>query len=149
MLSFAEQRAFPEDERGHLTALAGQCALALERSLLYERDHRLAATLQQSLLPQRLPEDDRIELAVRYLPGSAGLEVGGDWFDAVALDGGRLAITLGDVVGRGVEAAAAMAQLRNALRAYALEGHSPPEALRQAVDLLRPASAKSSVDGGS
>ena len=135
-LSFAEQRAFPEDEREHLTALAGQCALALERSLLYERDHRLAATLQQSLLPQRLPEDDRIELAVRYLPGSAGLEVGGDWYDAVTLDGGRLAITLGDVVGRGVEAAAAMAQLRNALRAYALEGHSPPEALRQADALV-------------
>ena len=135
-LSFVEQRAFPDDEREHLTALAGQCALALERSLLYERDHRVAATLQQSLLPQQLPEDDRIELAVRYLPGSAGLEVGGDWFDAVALANGKLAITLGDVVGRGVEAAAAMAQLRNALRAYALEGHPPPEALRQADALV-------------
>jgi serine phosphatase RsbU (regulator of sigma subunit)/anti-sigma regulatory factor (Ser/Thr protein kinase) len=135
-ISFVESRAFPVEERDHLTALAGQCALALERSLLYEHEHRVAATLQRSLLPQRLPRDERIEAAVRYRPGSAGLEVGGDWYDVIPMPDGRLAITVGDVVGRGVEAAAAMAQLRNALRAYALEGHSPPAALQRVDELV-------------
>jgi serine phosphatase RsbU (regulator of sigma subunit)/anti-sigma regulatory factor (Ser/Thr protein kinase) len=135
-LSFVESRAFAADEREHLTALASQCALALERALLYEHEHRVAATLQQSLLPQRLPWDERIEVAVRYRPGSAGLEVGGDWYDVISLPNGRFVITVGDVVGRGVEAAASMAQLRNALRAYALEGHSPPVALQRVDDLV-------------
>jgi serine phosphatase RsbU (regulator of sigma subunit)/anti-sigma regulatory factor (Ser/Thr protein kinase) len=135
-LSFVESRAFTADEREHLTALAGQCALALERSLLYEHEHRVAATLQQSLLPQRLPTDERIDLAVRYRPGSAGLEVGGDWFDVIPLRDGRFVITMGDVVGRGVEAAAAMAQLRIALRAYSLESHPPPDALQRVDELV-------------
>jgi PAS domain S-box-containing protein len=135
-ISFLESRAFPADEREHLTALASQCALALERSLLYEHERRVAATLQQSLLPQRLPADERVQIAVRYRPGSAGLEVGGDWYDVIPTPGGRLAITVGDVVGRGVEAAASMTQLRNALRAYALEGHSPPEALERVDNLV-------------
>jgi PAS domain S-box-containing protein len=130
-LSFSEARGFPVEEREHLTALAGQCALAVERALLYEREHRVAVTLQQSLLPRRLPVVDGVALAVRYLPGSRGLEVGGDWFDAIPLSDGRLAVTVGDVVGRGVHAAATMAQLRYALRAYAHDG------LRPAAGLVR------------
>jgi PAS domain S-box-containing protein len=128
-LSFSHPRAFPVEEREHLTALAGQCALAVERALLYEREHRVAVTLQQSLLPRRLPVVDGVSLAVRYLPGSRGLEVGGDWFDAIPLPDGRLAVTVGDVVGRGVQAAATMAQLRYALRAYAHDGLLPGAAL--------------------
>jgi PAS domain S-box-containing protein len=127
--AFSASRSFAADEREHLTALAGQCALAVERARLYEREHRIAVALQQSLLPRRLPAVEGVALAVRYLPGSRALEVGGDWFDAIPLPGGRLAVSIGDVVGRGVHAAAAMAQLRTALRAYALEGLSPATAL--------------------
>ena len=61
-------------------------------------------------------------VASRYLPGSADVEVGGDWYDAIALNGDELVLVIGDVVGKGVRAAAAMGQLRNALRAYVLEG---------------------------
>lgn len=127
--SFVRPRTFTPEERDHLTALAGQCALAVERAQLYEREHRVAVALQHSLLPTRLPEVEGVVLAVRYLSGSRTLDVGGDWFDAIALPSGRLAISIGDVVGRGVHAAAAMAQLRNALRAYALEGMSPAAGL--------------------
>ena len=133
--SFTEPRAFAADEREHLVALAGQCALAVERARLYERERGVAVTLQQSLLPRRLPAADGVELAVRYLPGSRGLEVGGDWFDAIPLPDGRLGISIGDVVGRGARAAATMAPRRNALRAYALEGFSPAGALQRLDNL--------------
>ncbi len=68
-------------------------------------------------------------VASRYLPGSADVEVGGDWYDVIARDDDELVLVIGDVVGKGVPAAAAMGQLRNALRAYVLEGFDPGEAL--------------------
>jgi anti-anti-sigma factor len=91
----------------------------------FEREHRITETLQRSLLPERMPEIPGVALASRYLPGSAGLDVGGDWYDVFLLPNGRVALTIGDVVGRGVASAAAMGQLRTALRAYALDAGSP------------------------
>ena len=87
-------------------------------------ERRVAHTLQRSMLTTQLPEIDGVELAVRYLP-SGDAEVSGDWYDVIPLPDGRLGVVIGDVVGRGIEAAATMSQLRTALRAYAVEGLQP------------------------
>ncbi|HEU5003285.1 MAG TPA: SpoIIE family protein phosphatase [Actinomycetota bacterium] len=94
-----------------------------ERALRQTR--QVAETLQRSLLPDRLPEIPGIGLAARYMPGSAGLEVGGDWYDVLRMSSGAIGLAVGDVVGRGLRAAATMGQLRTALRAYAMDDSSP------------------------
>jgi PAS domain S-box-containing protein len=88
-----------------------------------ERDRRIAATLQRALLPEQLPSVVGVSLAAHIAPGAGGTRVGGDWYDAIALPGGRLGIVVGDVAGHGVDAAARMGELRSVARAYALEGH--------------------------
>jgi len=90
-------------------------------------ERRLAHTLQHSMLTTELPEVGGVDLAVRYRPGSPETEIGGDWYDVIALAGGRVGIVIGDVVGRGIEAAVTMSQLRTALRAYAIDGLQPAE----------------------
>ena len=90
-----------------------------------EREHRIAETLQRSLLPDRLPEIPGVLLAARYVPASADMEVGGDWYDVVQLPSGQVGLAIGDVAGHGLRAASTMGQLRMALRAYALEEPSP------------------------
>lgn len=90
-----------------------------------ERDRQIAATLQRALLPDRLPSVVGVSLAAHIAPGGGGTRVGGDWYDAIALPGGRLGIVVGDVAGHGVDAAARMGELRSVARAYALEGHAP------------------------
>ncbi len=126
----SDRRAAFEDRDLRLLALAGdRFALALERMSLYEREHETAVTLQRSVLPERMPEIDGLRLAARYVPGSTGVRVGGDWYDAIELGAGRVGIVVGDVVGKGVLAAAAMAQLRNALRVYAMDGLKPTTVL--------------------
>ncbi|GGQ57820.1 SpoIIE family protein phosphatase [Couchioplanes azureus] len=112
-----------------LTQLARLVGLRLENARLYEAEHRIASTLQHSLLPQSLPRVPGAIVASRYLPGSSEAEVGGDWYDVIAAPGDRLFLVIGDVVGKGVQAAAGMGQLRNALRAYILEGFDCGEAL--------------------
>jgi serine phosphatase RsbU (regulator of sigma subunit) len=111
--------------------IAARAALALDSARLYARQHEVAVTLQRSLLPQSLPSLPGWELAARYLPGAAGTEVGGDFYEAVIRLDGRLVFAIGDVMGRGVLAAAVMGQVRAALRGYALEGHSPATVLRR------------------
>jgi len=90
-------------------------------------DRRLAQTLQRSMMTTKLPDLEGIEVAVRYLPGSRETEVGGDWFDVIPLPDGRVGVVIGDVVGRGIEAAGTMSQLRTALRAYAIDGLEPAQ----------------------
>ena len=85
----------------------------------------VAETLQRSLLPERLPELSGLTMSARYVAGSADAQVGGDWYDVIALRDGQAGIAIGDVVGHGLDAAARMARLQNALRAYALEGLRP------------------------
>lgn len=85
----------------------------------------VAETLQRSLLPERLPELPGLSISARYVAGSADAQVGGDWYDVIALRDGHTGIAIGDVVGHGLDAAARMARLQNALRAYALEGLRP------------------------
>ncbi|SCE64091.1 SpoIIE family protein phosphatase [Micromonospora mirobrigensis] len=112
-------------EQAILTQLARLVGVRLENAQLYEAEHRIATTLQHSLLPRTLPQLPGAVVASRYLPGSADVEVGGDWYDVIGLDDDELVLVIGDVVGKGVRAAAAMGQLRNALRAYVLEGFDP------------------------
>jgi signal transduction histidine kinase/DNA-binding response OmpR family regulator len=112
-----------------LAQLARLIGLRLENARLYEAEHRIATTLQHSLLPQSLPRVPGAIVASRYLPGSSEAEVGGDWYDVIAAPDDQLFLVIGDVVGKGVQAAAGMGQLRNALRAYILEGFDCGEAL--------------------
>jgi len=128
---FDRPRQFTQAERTAAVSLAGQCAQALDRARLYRAEHTIAETLQRSLLPGQLPEFDRLALAARYLPGALEGAAGGDWYDVLALDEQRLAIVVGDVVGKGAVAAAVMGQLRTALAAYLLEGHGPAAALER------------------
>lgn len=93
--------------------------LAEENADLYERERGVARTLQASLLAGEPPRDDRFALVAHYSPAGDTLEVGGDWHDAIRLDDDRVAIVVGDVVGRGIDAAATMGQLRSAVRALA------------------------------
>jgi serine phosphatase RsbU (regulator of sigma subunit) len=127
--AFDDGRALESEDRVFLEALAGQCALAVERARLYEREQRTAEALQRNLLPDRLPEVAGLELAARCLPGMDEAEVGGDWYDAFLLPDGRLALVVGDVMGKGVTAAADMGRVRAALRALAFTDPSPAAVL--------------------
>ena len=89
-----------------------------------EREHRIAETLQRSLLPERLPDIPGVELAARYVPATGEMEVGGDWYDVVPLQDGAIGVAIGDVAGHGLRAAAIMGQLRMSLRAFASEERS-------------------------
>lgn len=103
-------------------------------------ERRVAHTLQRSMLTTDLPRVDGVQLAVRYLPGARHTEISGDWYDVIPLPDGRVGVVIGDVVGRGIEAAATMSQLRTALRAYAVEGLEPAVVvakLQRLVDHLR------------
>ena len=126
-LTFDTDRSFSADERELLLTVARQCAQALERARLYEREHEIAVAVQRSLLPRDVAVSEEVSVVARYLPASPGLEIGGDWYDVMRLGPRELVISIGDVVGHGLQAAATMGQLRNAARAYALEGSSPAE----------------------
>ena len=110
---------FDVERRRLLRVTADLVGDALERARLYEHEHAVADLLQQSMLPQYLPEIGGAVIGAFYAPGTVGLHVGGDWYDVVDLGGGRSMIAVGDVVGHGLEAAAAMGQLRSAFAALA------------------------------
>ncbi|MBN0042591.1 SpoIIE family protein phosphatase [Streptomyces actuosus] len=125
ILGFDRPRSFSTEERTVLTALAGLIAHAMEKAQRYDTEAALARGLQRALLPRRLATHPQVEAAGRYLPGTEGMDVGGDWYDVVEAGDG-LALVIGDVQGHGVQAAATMGQLRSAVRAFAL-GDRPPE----------------------
>jgi len=127
--SFGRPRKITEEERVFLEALSGQCGLAVERAGLYEREHTTAETLQRSLLPDRLPSVPGLILTASYLPVTRNMEIGGDWYDAFRLADQRLAVAVGDVMGKGLTAAAGMGRVRNALRALALTDGRPAAVL--------------------
>ncbi|MGC5410877.1 PP2C family protein-serine/threonine phosphatase, partial [Streptomyces sp. DT225] len=106
-------------------------AEAAERLRASEGRHReTAVTLQRSLLPQELEQPDDLRIAATYPPGGTDAAVGGDWYDVITLGAGRTALVIGDVMGRGVRAAAVMGQLRTAVRAYARLDLPPHEVLQ-------------------
>jgi serine phosphatase RsbU (regulator of sigma subunit)/anti-sigma regulatory factor (Ser/Thr protein kinase) len=124
-------RPFSDDDAALLQLVGDRVALAVDRARLFEQERHIAETLQRSLLPEQLPEIPGLQVAVRYLPAGAGMEVGGDWFDMFELGDGRVVLAMGDVVGRGVRAAALMGKLRTSLEAYAYDGHSPREVVER------------------
>jgi hypothetical protein len=125
---------------GHADALdqfAHMAGVTIENALVFERDHRLAVTLQRSLLPSDLVVPEPLSVAVRYVPAGLDGEVGGDWYDVIPLDDQRAGLVVGDIVGHGVGQAAIMGQLRFAFRAYAVEGHPPDQIAGRLDRLLR------------
>ena len=100
------------------------------------RDRRIAEVLQRTLLPQVLPQPAGVTLAARYVPAVREADVGGDFYDAVELPGGRVALAIGDVAGKGLPAAAVVGRVRAALRAYAVEDPEPATVLRRLDELL-------------
>jgi serine phosphatase RsbU (regulator of sigma subunit)/CheY-like chemotaxis protein/anti-sigma regulatory factor (Ser/Thr protein kinase) len=131
LLGSRDENHFDQRDLELLTLAAERMALAVDHAQRYADGRLLVETLQRSLLPERLPLHPRMQVAARYLPAGLAPQVGGDWYDAVELDSNRTAVMIGDVVGHGIRAAITMSELRNALRAFAIEGHTPEEALRQ------------------
>ena len=120
------RRVFDEREADLLQLAADRAAIAIEHARLHAQRHVVEA-MQRAMLPTALPVIPGIQFTATYRPAAVDARVGGDWYDVFELGRGRLALVIGDVVGRGVEAGALMAQVRTALRAYALEGHEPAE----------------------
>ncbi|NIH79831.1 ATP-binding SpoIIE family protein phosphatase [Amycolatopsis viridis] len=121
----------------HLAAgIAGYTAIALDNARLFARHRSMAMELARSMLPA-VPDIPGLRIVSRYLPAAVGSEVGGDWFDVIQLPGGRTAFVVGDVVGRGVPAAAVMGQMRTAIRSYALLDLPPSDVLHNVSQLAR------------
>lgn len=149
VLTFDDGRSFSEEEGRHLVGLAEQCAQALDRAQLYERERSaraqadrdrqraetLARALQTSLLPPTLPDIPGVELAARYRPALDGIEVGGDFYD-VFDTGGDWVVVLGDVCGKGAEAAAVTALVRYTVRSAAMDLRQPAGVLRRLNEVL-------------
>jgi PAS domain S-box-containing protein len=124
-------RRFSSEDLAVLRLAADRVALAIEHARVYEREHRIAVTLQHSLLPAELPEVPGLLVAARYLPAATEADVGGDWYDVIPTPTGGLGLVMGDVAGKGLAAASMVSRLRSALRAYALEGHEPARVIEQ------------------
>ena len=131
-----EGRAVAADDVWLASEAAKRAAIGIENASRYEQEHLVAELLQRAVLPEELPKPAGVDLAARYVPAGPGVEVGGDWYDAFVLDDGRVGLVIGDVAGHDVAAASSMAQLRNALRAYAFDGASPAAVLSRLNKLL-------------
>ena len=124
---------FTATDAALLEDIARRAGMALENARLYQRQRKVAETMQRHLLP-KLPHAPGRSMAVRYLPAPDASHVGGDWYDAFTLVDGATALAVGDVVGHDLEAAAGMAQLRNILRAYAVSQQQPPSKIVDWLD---------------
>ncbi|MEU6183743.1 SpoIIE family protein phosphatase [Streptomyces coeruleorubidus] len=116
--------------------LAVKAAVATDNARRYAHERATALALQRSLLPQRPPEQNAVEVAFRYLPAGSQAGVGGDWFDVIPLSGSRVALVVGDVVGHGINASATMGRLRTAVRTLADVDLPPDELLTHLDDLV-------------
>jgi serine phosphatase RsbU (regulator of sigma subunit) len=121
--------SFDDRDEAIATQLGLSVAVALENARLYEREHGIAQTLQRSLLPDHLPDVEGLELAARYRPAGDGQEVGGDFYDIFQAVDGRWIVVLGDVCGKGPEAAAVTALARYTLRTAAMADADPDRLL--------------------
>ncbi|WP_406100397.1 SpoIIE family protein phosphatase [Streptomyces sp. NBC_01013] len=123
----AEDLSFAEE-------LVARAAVSVDNARRYTREHEMAVTLQRSLLPSGLPEQNALDVAYRYLPAKAG--VGGDWFDVIPLSGARVALVVGDVVGHGLHAAATMGRLRTTVHNFSKLDLPPDELLGHLDELV-------------
>jgi serine phosphatase RsbU (regulator of sigma subunit) len=125
--AYLDERDCGPYERKRAELVSVMLARAIHRASLFDRERKITHELQRSLLPEGLPERPGYTIAARYLAADAGLDVGGDWFDAFGLRRGGLAIALGDIVGHGLQAAGAAGQLRSACRALADVSDGPTD----------------------
>jgi PAS domain S-box-containing protein len=116
--------------------LANRIAIAIDNAVVYERERNVAQTFQNAALPRTLPRADTLALHSSYVAGDRGAEIGGDWYDAFPLPDGSLVFSIGDVAGKGLDAAVLMASMRNAIRVAGLQGLEPAEVLHAANALL-------------
>nr|WP_234008876.1 SpoIIE family protein phosphatase [Streptomyces sp. Mg1] len=129
------QDSFDEDDLLLAEEIAARAAVAVDNARRFTRERATALALQRSLLPQRLPAQEAVEVAYRYLPARSRAGLGGDWFDVIPLSGARVALVVGDVVGHGLRASATMGRLRTAVRTLA-DVDLPPEELLVHLDDL-------------
>lgn len=123
VIVYDRPHVFSADDQVLGAGLAGILAQSLARARLFDERRAHLTELQDLMLPRRLPPLPGLDVLVRYRPGSDGLDVGGDWYDALPMPGGRIAVVIGDVQGHSARAAAVMGQLRIAMQAHAAEGH--------------------------
>ena len=128
------RQPFDEEDLSLAEELVARAAISIDNARRYTREHALAVTLQRSLLPQAVPEQNALDIAYRYLPAQSG--VGGDWFDVIPLPGSRVALAVGDVVGHGLHAAATMGRLRTAVHNFSALDLPPDELLSHLDDLV-------------
>lgn len=133
---FADPDRLRVHERAYLTTVAQQCATALHRAQLYDREHEASHLLQRELLPAKLPDQPGWQLHAHYRPAAVGTLAGGDLYDAFQLPDGRIALALGDVVGKGLTAAATMGQLRHTLRAVSAGNDDPAQVLTKLDQMI-------------
>lgn len=122
---------FTETDVSVVEELSRRLAAGLANTDTFTREHAIAETLQRSLLPAALPAVPGLDLAVRYLPATEGAAVGGDWYDAFPVAGGRVGLVIGDVSGHNIASASIMGQVRSMLRAYAIDDPDPAAALER------------------
>ena len=125
LLGSTAPEVFDERAERLVVGIAAQTAIALDNARLFSEQRRTALALQQSLLPQQVLSPVGLDIGHAYLPGGEGVDVGGDWYDVIPIAGSRTAFVIGDVMGKGVHAAAVMGQLRTAIRAYAVTELAP------------------------
>ena len=139
---FQQERSRPSAEEAELiSSFAHQAGVALERARAYEVEHEAAMTLQRNLMPEGTGYSATVDVDGRYLPATRGVHVGGDWYDIVDRPDGTVAFAVGDIAGHGLQAAAAMGQVRSAWRALALS-MTEPNAILTSLDRFA-----GSVDG--
>ena len=137
VLEYAEPLGDDANRLALAQTLAAVCAQALERARLYEVSVGVAETLQRQLLPTRLPDVEGADSCFRYLPATDDMLVGGDFYDVLPLSGGRTGLVLGDVMGKGIRAAAIMGQVRTVVATVARMSDDPAEVLTRTESLLR------------
>ncbi|MFA1538182.1 SpoIIE family protein phosphatase [Actinomadura monticuli] len=136
ILCYDHHHHFSRAERATLMSLAGLIAQALDRAHLYDANHQLARALQASLLPRSLPRVEGLDMAARYQPAGRGVDIGGDFYDLIRIDGTTAVATIGDVQGHHTTAAALMGQVRTGVHAHATIGAPPGDILARTNRLL-------------
>ncbi|MER6105749.1 SpoIIE family protein phosphatase [Streptomyces sp. NPDC001832] len=137
---------FDEDDQSFAEEMVSRAAVSVDNARRYTREHELAVTLQRSLLPRDLPQQNALDVAHRYLPARA--EVGGDWFDVIPLSGARVALVVGDVVGHGLHAAATMGRLRTSIHNFSALDFAPDELLGHLDELVDRIDRDEAAGGG-
>lgn len=136
-ISSPERDVFTTSDVNALASIASHAGIVVVQADLHDQEHGISLRLQQALLPQHLAQVEGVTVAGRYHAASGMLEVGGDWYDSVVLQDGRLLLVAGDVVGHGLDAAAMMGRLRAGLAALAVQHTSPGLLLRLLDDYAR------------